>query len=63
MRGMKDMVQANWVTSASNTLSPVLTPSPSPPPPKKGEPKKVFKILFIIIKPSTPIDFVPGDKL
>lgn len=31
------MVQANWVTSASNTLSP---PPPSPLPPKKGEPKK-----------------------
>ena len=59
MRRMKDMVQANWVTSASNTLSPVLPcphsslPSPShpltpPPPPKKENQKKVFKILFII---------------
>ena len=53
------LVQANWVTSASNTFSPVLPcphsslSSPShpltlPPPPKKENQKKVFKILFII---------------
>ena len=58
MRRMKDMVQANWVTSASNTLSPVLpcphsslsSPShpPTPLPPKKENQKKVFKILFVI---------------
>lgn len=58
---MKDMVQANWVTSASNTFSPVLpcphsslsSPShpltlPPLPPQKKENQKKVFKILFII---------------
>lgn len=53
MRRMKDMVQANWVTSASNTLSPVLPcphplTLPPPSPPKKENQKKVFKILFII---------------
>lgn len=51
MRGMKDLVQANWVTAASTPFPlsypvPVLTP---PPQKKKAEPKqKLFKILFII---------------
>ena len=72
MRRMKDMVQANWVTSASNTLSPVLpcphfslsSPShpPTPLPPKKGEPKKGIQNI-VCYKPSTRMDFVPGDKL
>lgn len=73
MRRMKDMVQANWVTSASNTFSPVLpcphsslsSPShpPTPPsPPKKGEPKKGVQNI-VYYKPCTPMDFVSGDKL
>lgn len=67
------MVQANWVTSASNTLSPVLpcphsslsspSHSPTPPsPPKKGEPKKGVQNI-VYYKPCTPMDFVSGDKL
>ena len=72
MRGMKDMVQANWVTSACNTLSPVLpcphfslsSPShpPSPPPQKKAEPKKGIQNI-VYYKPGTPMDFASGDKL
>ena len=70
------MVQANWVTSASNTFSPVLpcphsslsSPShpltlpPPSPPPKKGEPKKGVQNI-VYYKPCTPMDFVSGDKL
>ena len=70
MRGMKAMVQANWVTFASNTLFPVLpcphsslsSPFLPPPPPKKENQKKGIQNI-VYYKPGTPIDFVSGDKL